>query len=88
MEHPEHIKTWAKMQEARDKGDLETYYRLRDEQMAMLTRGKSARTDAEPKDSGIDWERVAREAQTMVDLNRESTRRWQESHGQESKTEE
>ena len=86
MEHPKHIQIWAQMQKAQEEGDLETYFRLQDEQRAVLT-GKSSRSDeapAEPApaaDDGIDWEKVAREAKTMVDLNAEATRRWQESQG-------
>lgn len=86
MEHPEHIKIWARMQEARDQGDMETYSQLREQQIAMLTGRTMPRIDAEEpttaKESDeIDWDRVARETQTMVDLNREANRRWRESQG-------
>lgn len=83
MEHPEHIKIWARMQEARDKGDMDAYYKLQDRHTALLTGATGARSDAEePKPAaepdGIDWERVSREAQTMVDLNKSAMDRWRQ----------
>lgn len=81
MKHPEHIKIWARMQEARDKGDLETYYQLQDQHTALLTGSAMLRTDAEeptpaPESDGIDWAKVAREAQAMVDLNKDAMAAW------------
>lgn len=88
MKHPKHIQIWAQMQKAQEQGDMEAYYRLQDEQRAILTGQASVRSDAEEqapaKDDGIDWAKVAREAQIMVDLNKESNKRWQESQGSEA----
>lgn len=49
----------------------------------QMARSMNARGDAKDEpaaaDDGIDWAKVAREAQTMVDLNRPATEAWQSS---------
>jgi hypothetical protein len=102
---PRRFQLLAAMNEARGRGDLETFYRLQDEHLRELTgrpgrptldslearvEAATSRIDAmvQPKDKdpktakegdGIDWPKVAREAQTMVDLNRVATEAWQGS---------
>ena len=53
-------------------------HQARTERTQAAARGDAEDEPAAP-DDGIDWAKVAREAQTMVDLNRSATEAWQSS---------
>lgn len=83
MEHPKHILAWAAMQHAIEDGDTSAAEKYRQEWITALTNPQK-RNDAEepkpapaPESDEIDWAKVAREAQAMVDLNKDAMSKWQ-----------
>lgn len=84
---PAHITAWSAYLKALDRGQLDDAERFHRQWRDLLS--GSPRTDATSTmtsqedqkpaaaSDGIDWAKVAREAQTMVDLNRSATEAWQ-----------